>query len=159
MDKRDQATLQAHQQNLVKWNHIQTDKRFPLVKEVWEAKLKDPNFVMQVQNGMVDPLAAYQETVLDYFEGVSKRSLDTIKQLHGGPGIQVPHTETGERVPTNLVSTDPSTDVPDSVKKARALKEKTDKGYMMTDEEEMDVIDSLLHAPVASTTPALDPRK
>ena len=150
LDKRDQATLQAHQHNLAKWNHIQNDKRYSLVKKVWEAKLKDPNLVLQIQNGMVDVLQVYQETVLDYFEGVSKRSLDTIKQLHGGGGIKPPHLEDGGRVPTNIVSTADGGEIPEAVKKMRELQAKVDKGYLPTDEEQMELMDSLIYAPAAA---------
>lgn len=150
LDRRDQATVQAHQQNLARWNHIQNDKRYPLVKKVWEAKLKDPNLVLQIQNGMVDVLQVYQETVLDYFEGVSKRSLDTIKQLHGSGGIKPPHLEDGSRVPTNIVSTTDDGTVPESVKKMKELQKKVDGGYLPSDEEQMELMDSLIFAPAAA---------
>lgn len=158
LDRRDKAALQAHQQNLAKWNQIQSDKDYGLVKDVWEGHLKDPNFALQIQNGMVDPYLAYNETVRGYYKGMAQQSLDVIKQLRGGSGIPPPHVETGERVPTNIVSTTGGEE-PDSVKRTRELKGKVEKGHQLTSDEELEIIDSLLHAPTVPAVPMFGPKR
>lgn len=155
---REQKQTAVQQANLRRWNQINSDKDYHLVRDVWEEKLKDPNFVMQVQQGMVDPYGEYIETVRGYYKGVAQRSLKTIQQLHGGGETTPPHVETGERVPTNIVS-EGGEAVPDSIKRTRELKEKVDKGYVLEEQDEKDIIDSLMFAPPVSSTPALDPRK
>lgn len=158
LNERDAAAQKVQQYNLAQWNRIQTDKDYHLVQEVWEKKQKDPNFVMKIQNRMVDPFEEYQETVRGYYKGIAQQSLETIKQLRGDVP-PIPHVETGGRVPTNIVSEDHSTDMTETEKKRKELAVKVEKGHQLTEEEEMDVIDSLLTdspiagAPIVDTPP------
>lgn len=153
LDKRDKVALEAQQQNLAQWNQIQGDRDYGLVKEVWERKLKDPNFVLKIQNNMISPYNEYIETVRSYYKGIAQRSLETIKTL-SGTTPSVPHVETGERTPGNIVSETPSEAVTETSKKRAELAEKTAKGYQMTEQDELDIIDSLImDSPVVGAPP------
>ena len=140
LDAEKQAQHDAYQANLQKWNHIQQDGNYGLVKEVWESKMKDPNFVYQVQNNIVDPVQEYNNTVVGYMKKLLKQSHDTITTMQGGPK-PAPHTEKGERMPANMVSETPSGTEAD--KRKAELKAKTDKGHLLTPEEELDLIDTI----------------
>ena len=140
LDAEKAAQHNTHQANLQKWNHIQQDTNFGLVKEVWEAKMKDPNLVYKIQNNMVDPVQEYNNTVVGYMKKLLKQSHDTIKTMQGGPK-PAPHTERGERMPANMVSETPSGT--DAEKRRAELKAKTDKGHVLSSEEELEIIDTI----------------
>ena len=140
LDAEKQAQHNAYQANLQKWNHIQQDANFGLVKEVWDEKMKDPNFVYKVQNNIVDPVQEYNNTVVGYMKKLLKQSHDTIKTMQGGPQ-PAPHTEQGGRMPANMVSETPAGT--DAEKNMAAMKERTDKGHIMTVEEELGLLDNL----------------
>ena len=140
--KREQVAKQVQEASIAAYNYIKSDQNFHLVKDVWDEKIKDPAYIYQVQTGQVDPVRDYSNTVVQYFQNVAQRSLETIKELSGGGASPVPHVESGEtRSPANIVSTD--TAEPESVKKMRELKAKTDKGYLPTEEDELSIIDTI----------------
>ena len=116
------------------------DPDYDIVKEVWEAKQKDPNFQFKINTGQVDPVAEYNKTVINYMKTLLKQSHDTLKTIRGGP-VDAPHVETGARTSANMVSTTPATS--DSKKLVSDLKEKTDKGHIMSESEEMGLIDAI----------------
>uniref|UniRef100_A0A6H1ZTY1 Uncharacterized protein n=1 Tax=viral metagenome TaxID=1070528 RepID=A0A6H1ZTY1_9ZZZZ len=128
--------------NIASWNQIQTDEDYGLVREIWEAKLKDPNFVFRIQSGMVDPVREYTQTVRGYYKNMMKKSVDTIRQLKGGvPAASPPHIESGERIPSNIVSEDPTSG---KRKKFDEFKKKATEKGVLTPEEELDLLDALL---------------
>jgi len=140
LDKREQAKArkqaEAQQAILGMWNEIQSDDDYSLVKPVWEEKLKDPNFLFQVQQGMANPVKEYNKVVRGYYKGIAKRSVDTIKTLQGRSGdIATPmHVEGGDRI-QQLPK--------DSTKEESRLKDLQDKANKgtLTEEEELEAVD------------------
>lgn len=141
LTKREEAQRIAQEQNLKKWNFIRNDKDYDVVKDVWENKLKDPNFVYQVQAGAIDPVQDYNETKIDYYKTLLKKSHETLTTLHGKGKVDPPHIESGERTSANMVSETESTTAAD--KRLADLKEKTSKGHLLTSEEELEMMDLL----------------
>jgi hypothetical protein len=139
LSKRENAQRVAQEQNLKKWNFIRSDKDYDIIKDVWEQKLKDPNFVYQVQAGVLDPVQDYNETKIDYYKTLLQKSHETLKTLHGTGKINPPHVESGERSSANMVSETPSGT--DAEKKIAEMKAKTDKGHILTNEEELELLD------------------
>jgi len=150
LDKRDKAAQMASQRSMAAWNYVRADKDYHIIKDVWEEKLKDPSFVYEIQSGQKDPVNEYNETLRGYYKTLLKQSHETITTMQGGE-IKPPHVETGERSPANIVSDSPAE--PESVQKMRSLKEKIEKGHIMSNEEELAVIDSLLDAPIVPDVP------
>jgi len=140
LDKREQARMkkqaEAQQAVLGMWNEIQSDDDYSLVKPVWEEKLKDSNFLFQVQQGMVNPVKEYNNVVRGYYKGIAKRSVDTIKILQGkGSDIQTPmHVEGGDRV--QQLPQEPTKED----ERIKELKEKANKGTL-TEQEELEAVD------------------
>jgi len=149
-------TKQAEQQrkfqeeNLKKWNAIVSDEDYALIKDVWDEKLKDPNFVYKVQNGVADPIQEYNSLVRQYYKSLLKKSHETITTMRGGPK-EPPHMETGERTSANLVSESPAAS--EAEQKRKALQEKVDKGYLPTDEELLDLTGSIFDPILPIKTP------
>jgi len=138
LDARDKRLAEQHraqqEATLRTWSKIKTDKNYNLVKEVWEAKIKDPSYLYDVQTGNVSPLDEYNDTVVEYYKGIARRSVDTIKKLQGG-GVTSPppHMETGDRTPQLQKETTPTQ------ARLKELKEKAAKG-LLTEEEELEAI-------------------
>ena len=139
LDKREQAKTkkqaEAQQAILSMWNEIQSDDDYSLVKPIWEEKLKDPNFLFQVQQGMANPVKEYNNIVRGYYKGIAKRSLDTINTLQGKGGIQPPmHVEGGDRVQQL------PPDMSKGEERLKELQKKANKGSL-TEDEEMEALD------------------
>jgi hypothetical protein len=111
------------------------------VKDEIEEKLKDPNYVYKINSGLINPLEDFYDTVIKKQQALMRASHETITQLAGGK-VKPPHVETGGRTPSNLVSETSSGT--EGEKRLAALKAKTDKGYIMSNEDELDLIDNLL---------------
>lgn len=136
MQQMQQATFEA-------WNRINMDEDMALVQPIWEQKLKDPTFTFKLQSGQIDPLTEYNKTVRQYYKEMMKKSVDTIKQLRGGqpPGAP-PFMESGERTSANLVSEGKRSS--EAQEKLRRAQEQVNKKGLLSEEEELDVIDALL---------------
>ncbi len=159
LDKREKkqanAYKQSQQMSLNMWNAIQNDPDYGLVKEVWEEKMKDPNFGFKVQQGLLNPYKEYNDTVREYLKGNMQKAADTIKQLQGKGKPLPPHVEVGERVSTNLITETPSS--PEYKAKLQALRDKgrpkftqdgnVIAGERMKYEDELAVIDTLFESP------------
>ncbi len=148
-NKRDKVAKQAQEASIAAYTAITTDSNFHLVKEIWEEKIKNPTYLYQAQSGAINPLMDYQNMVVDYFKNIAKESHKTITELVGGKEVPAPHVEAGEtRSPgaTNIVS-EGAGDMPASIKKLEELKAKVEKGYVPTDEEYLEMIDSVAFAP------------
>lgn len=141
INKEKEAQRIAQEQNLQKWNHIRSDDDYGVVKEIWENKLKDPNFVYQIQAGAIDPVQDYNSTKINYYKTLLKKSHETITTMRGGDKVKPPHMESGSRSSANMVSETSSGTEAD--KKIAEMKAKTNKGYIMTSEEELDLIDTI----------------
>lgn len=119
------------------WNKIQNDQDYGLIKEVWEKKMSDPNFVFMIQNGQVNAIDEYHNTVREYYKGIAKRSVETIKTLAGGSKIKAPHVESGNaRVPGMKVNDDKTA----QQEKIEELTDKVNKGKTLTIDEELDAL-------------------
>lgn len=141
LDSREQKKMQQQQQvtqNVMKmWNDIQDDQDYGLVKDIWEAKLKDPNYVFKIQQGMTNPVQDYNQTVREYYKGIAKRSVDTIKTLQGGGKVKPPYVESGAaRVPGVKSDSDESP----QTAKLKALQERVDKGESLTEDEQAEAL-------------------
>ena len=141
LSKREQAQRKIQEENLKKWNYIQSDEDYGIIKDVWENKLKDPNFVFKIQNGVADPISEYNNTKIGYYKNLLKKSHETLTTMQGSKKPP-PHLESGERSSANMVSEDDTNNAAE--KRIRELRAKTDKGHILTPEEEVELIDALL---------------
>lgn len=139
LDSRDQKARKIQEAQIASWQTIQGDEDYPLVRELWEEKLKDPNLVFKIQSGQTNPLDEYTSTLRQFYKGMIKKSADTIKTLKGGT-IAPPHTESGGRTSANLVSEQKGTD---RDKKIGVLREKVRKQGVLNPEDELDLVDLL----------------
>uniref|UniRef100_A0A6H1ZGP0 Uncharacterized protein n=1 Tax=viral metagenome TaxID=1070528 RepID=A0A6H1ZGP0_9ZZZZ len=128
LSKKEKAQAEQQARFLTTYNKIVGNKNYHLVKEVWEGKLKDPNFNFQLQSGQVDPTEAFNDLVLDYYVGISKKAGDVIRSMKTGT-ITPPHME-GEGAVEKSKQL-----LPETKEKTKALQEKVNKGYLPTDEE------------------------
>ena len=130
-DKR--ANAEQQQRVLQQYNAITTDKHYKLVKDVWEEKMKNPNFVV----GNANLTEEYKNTVIDFYMGVSQKAGDVIRGMKPGT-IKAPHMEGERAVPRS------EKDVPESKQKLNKLQEQANKGRVYTDDEIIDNFDVLL---------------
>ena len=145
LDKRDQKravmTSKARQQMEATWQAIRNDEDYGLVKEVWEAKLADPAFVMKMRSSGSTPVDEYTKTVRGYYKGISKRALDTITQLQGSGGVLPPHVE-GEAGVPQIKGKESINQT--NIKK---LQEDVNKGKLLTEKDELDALDTFFASP------------
>jgi hypothetical protein len=121
------------------WNAIVTDKNYNNVKDVWEQKLKDPNFVYQVTNGIVNPVQAYNDTVIDFYKGLTQKAVGLVKTMQGkSPVVNPPNME------SNQVPTGPETPMTEEYAKVKNLQKKALKGESISEADEYDALDALL---------------
>jgi len=135
-----EASTKARNIMLGQYKQIKGDPYYPQVKEIWNEKLKDPEFVFDLQSGETDPLREYDKVVREYLVGIAKRSVDTIKTLQGGGKPAAPHLETGARIPG-------APELKDDDKrrgKVKETREKVDKGKILDLDEEIDLLDAVL---------------
>ena len=148
LDARDAKARKAQEKSYAAWNQIQTDEDYHLVKEVWEEKLKDPGFVMKIQNGSLNPVDEYTSTLRKYYKTLLKQSAETITTMQGGK-LKPPHVETGERTPANLVS-EGDKDTSAERKLLDAMAVKVAKGYIPTEDEEILIAEATIKAGVGN---------
>lgn len=156
LDKREAKAREVQQRSIEAWNRIQTDEDYHLIKDVWEEKLKDPGFVFKVQSGQIDPVSEYQSTLRGFYKTLLKKSHETITTMKGGD-LKPPHVETGGPTPTNIVSETEAE--PAGIKRLKEIKEKVDSGHVMSQEEELSVIDSIFDSPISPDVPGGLPPK
>lgn len=135
-EARDIRVMEFQKRQLQAWNSINSDPDYGNVKPIWEEKLKDPNFVYQIQMGAVDPVKEYQETVRGFYKGLAMQAKTVIEQ-YKGKTTPPPHVETGERS-GNIVSTGEGEKHP-LVKRFNELKSKVKKGGNLSSEEELEL--------------------
>jgi len=139
LTEQQQLALEAQRTNNAKWNAIVSDPNYSNVKDVWENKLKDPNFVYQVQNGLVDPGQAYNSTVLEFYKGMLKRSSETIRALSGKtPAVLPPHVEGSSKAPAQ------EKELPEYEEKIKKTREAVERGKVLNEDEELAMIDAIL---------------
>jgi len=129
----------AREQAMQMHKSIREDEHFSLVKDIWEQKERDSDFLWKVQNGMINPVDEYHKTVVAFYKGLAKRSVETINTLKGGkPAAAAPHVEDGARV-SHIETKDEET--PEE-KRLKELKAKS----MLTEEEELEAVQLALLA-------------
>lgn len=133
-ERRQLAEMQKRQ--LQAWNSIQSDPDYGNVRDIWEDRLKDPNFVYRINSGIVDPVREYGETVRQFYKGLAIKAKETIETLNTGK-IKPPHLETGERG-SNIVSEGEGEKHP-LIKRFEELKTKVKKGGNLSSEEELEL--------------------
>lgn len=116
---------------------ITSDEDYPLVQKVWESKMTSDT-IFKIQTGQINPLKLYQDTVRSYYKEIAKQSRDVILNLTGKGKVAAPHMEQGEQVPTNLVSGDKP--MPPAIKRLTELKTQVNKGKILSDEEELEMV-------------------
>ena len=142
-DKKENEKLEK-QYNANQWvmdqqSKITQDIDYPMVKEVWEAKIADPQFSYKVNTGQIVPFDVYSETVRTFYKGIAKKAHSTISELTGQKKPVTPNVET-DQVPTaNILSEGENED------NNAKLKAKVDKGYIPNEQEEMAALDAMLN--------------
>ena len=132
ISKRERAVQMAQQRAFEAWNRIQGDPDFHIVKDKWEAKLKDPNFALKFQAGAVDPYSEYQELLRDTYKSAVSRSAEIIKSLTTGAGPPQVHLEGGGKS-----SGIQGNSIPEKDKTLNPLREKVNKGKLLSEDEEL----------------------
>ena len=130
LSEEKEANAVAQRNMMVAWNTIQNDEDFHLVKPVWEEKLKDPNFVFAVQNGQVNPIAEYQNTLRTFYKGMMQKSAETIEKMQGKK-VTTPNVETGGNVAAAVE------DGADQDKALESFQKKIDTGGQLSEAEEL----------------------
>jgi hypothetical protein len=139
--QRKQSLIQ--EQQMKAWNTIQNDPDFGQVESIWSERLKDPNFVYQVQTGQVDPVMEYHGIKSEYFKGLMREAVGTIETLQRG-GAPQPHVESGDaRMPAMEVEGDES----EHIKIIDKLRSKAESGAILTEDEELQLLQSSLLKP------------
>ncbi len=99
LDARDQRAAQHQQRMNQMWLKISGHKKYHLVKDEFEQRLRDPATVMQIQTGQIDPFEMYTDVLLDKYEGVTRETVKAFKQMQGATGVSPPHVESSARAP------------------------------------------------------------
>ncbi len=145
--KKEAQIQQVQQANAKMIQAIQQDEDYALVKNVWEKKLQNPNFIAQVQTGQVNLTDSYISTVRGYYKNLVSQAYGTINKLTGGKKqniTQPPHVETGGQSGQNIVN---EGDLTEMQKYRKAMQEKVNSGYVMSEEESLSIVDSIFDAP------------
>jgi hypothetical protein len=123
-------------------NTITNDEDYPLVQKAWEARMT-PDTIFKIQNGQLNPIKLYQETVRGFYREYLKKSQDAIMQLSGKGKVGIPHVEGGEQKPANLISQKPGKEDP-VVKRLADIRAQVDKGKVLSNEEELEMVGLVL---------------
>jgi len=139
IDREKRASLEAQQRAYHAWNQIQSDDDYHLIADKWEAKMRDPNFAIQLQAGTVDPVAEYQKMLRSHYKSAVRLAADTIKSLTTGMAPPQVHVENSARA---------RQDTPVEKTKQReqidALKAKANKGYLPNEDDELAALQAVL---------------
>jgi hypothetical protein len=140
LDERDKRAFQNQERMMSTWNTISKHKDFKLVEEVWNEKMKDPNFVYGVQSGRVNPVEVFQDVVIDFHKGLALRAANTIETLTKGvpPAI---HVEGGDARTPDMP---PPTDESEHTKTITTITERADSGKLLSEEDELALIQASL---------------
>jgi hypothetical protein len=139
--EKEQMQLANQQRMMQAWNSITNDQDYHLVKNVWEKKLQDPNFVMGIQMGQTDPMQEYQQTLRTFYKGIAKKSVETIEKLQQGGQTPV-HVESGDARTPSMPASDE--EISEYEELLNNLKESTDKGKILSEDDEMDALRAAL---------------
>jgi len=104
--------VEANQRFIAEEQAIQGDKDFNIVRDVWEAKLKDPKFMYGLQTGQINKIAEYNDTVKTFYRELLVKSRDTLEGLT--KKAKPPHIESNSTYSTSLPET--SNEMTDKIK-------------------------------------------
>jgi hypothetical protein len=131
--------LEAQQRAWHAWQQIQTDRDYHLVKDEWEAKMRDPNFAISLQAGTINPIDEYREMLRDHYKSGLRLAAETIKSLTTGGMPQKVHVEDSARIPGGKEI--PSDDKRKLIDSAR---DKVNKGKQLSEEEQLAALEAVL---------------
>lgn len=130
--KQREDYAQVQQASNAMWNKIYNHPKYELIKPVWEKKFENPNFSMQIQQGLLNPMEEFHNTLNEYWEGIAQRSVNTIKTLQG-KGPKIPHIEGEGRI----VQT--PEELSQDEERIQELQKKAEKASL-TEEEELEAV-------------------
>ncbi len=139
IDREKRASLEAQQRAFQAWNMIQQDEDYPLVADKWEAKMRDPNFAIKLQAGTIDPVAEYQRVLRDHYKSSVRLAAETIKTLTTGQPTPKVHVESSARARQDTPIEKGQRD-----KTLQPLKEKVNKGYIPSEDDELAALTAVL---------------
>ena len=139
IEEEKRASLMAQQRAWQAWNQIQSDEDYHLVSDKWEAKMRDPNFAIQLQAGTVDPIAEYQKVLRNHYKSSVKLAAETIKSLTTGMPAQKIHVEGTARARQET-----PVERSENRKQVDSLKEKVNKGKLLSEDEELAALQAVL---------------
>ena len=140
LDQRDRMAADNQKKMMQSWATISQDEDYHLVENIWNEKLKDPNFVYSVQSGQVDPVSEYGNVLRGYYKGIAKSAVKTIETLSKGVTPQM-HVESGDaRAPGVQVDQE----ISEREKFIKELKDKTESGGLLSEDEELAAIRAVL---------------
>jgi hypothetical protein len=139
IDREKRASLEAQQRAFQAWNMIQQDEDYPLVADKWEAKMRDPNFAIKLQAGTIDPVAEYQRVLRDHYKSSVRLAAETIKTLTTGQPAPKVHVESSARARQDTPIEKGQRD-----KTLQPLKEKVNKGYIPSEDDELAALTAVL---------------
>ena len=89
---------QAQAQIAKVWNKISSNENFPLVKDDFEAALRDPVTNFKLQTGEVDAMELFYGMVTEKYKGLTKKTLEALQSFKGAGTVKPPHIESNARV-------------------------------------------------------------
>jgi uncharacterized protein YhaN len=138
-DREEQNKLQreAQQAGLQLYQKVTGHKHYGLIKKVYEAKLQDPHTMIQLNTGQTTYEDLFHDTLNEHWEGIARKSLETIKTLRGGgTGKEEPvHLETGTEIPGKSPGAEEK-----SEEELKGYLERVDSGGSLSEEEEADAL-------------------
>ena len=137
-EEQQRVNLQYIQQETA----IRNDKRYPLVKEVWDQHRNDPNTIMRIQTGQTNPKAEYDRVVIATLEKLALQSRDALVNLKKTGKADIPHMESRDSQTTPMPSVDD---------------EKAEKIKRQTKPENYDGSDDAIKGLVDTILPSSDP--
>lgn len=99
--ERERETMQQRkvQENISKtWNKISSNENFSLVKDDFEAALRDPVTNFKLQTGEIDAIELFHGMVTNKYKGLTKKALEALQSFKGAGTVQPPHIESNARV-------------------------------------------------------------
>jgi len=137
--KREKIAQEANQRSFAEQQSILTDKNYqvPEIRATFEAVRNDPATMMQLQTGQTTLSGLWNNVKDSYKDNLLAESRKVIDRL-SGKSPAPPHVERGGRTPENLVQEQPKDDA--RTERVKALKDKVNKGGILTEEEELEVI-------------------
>lgn len=136
-DEQSKLQQEAQRVSLQRYQKVVNHKHYGRVKNVYEEKLRDPNVMIQINAGQVTHEDLFHDTLNEYWEGIARKSLETIKTLKGDvTGTETPvHVETGTEIPGKSPGVEEQ-----SEEQLVTYRDRVDKGEVLTEEEEIDAL-------------------